>query len=35
MLEWLKRFAWKADIGQKPIAGSNPALSADKALKID
>lgn len=28
MLEWLKRFAWKADIGQKPIAGSNPALSA-------
>ncbi len=28
MLEWLKRHAWKACIGQKPIPGSNPGLSA-------
>jgi hypothetical protein len=26
--EWLKEHAWKVCIGQKPIAGSNPALSA-------
>lgn len=32
MLEWLKRFAWKADIGQKSIAGSNPALSAESEI---
>ena len=32
VLEWLKRHAWKACIRQKCIAGSNPALSADKIL---
>ncbi len=30
MLEWLKRHAWKACIGQKPIPGSNPGLSASR-----
>ena len=28
MAEWLKAHAWKACIGQKPIEGSNPSLSA-------
>ena len=28
MSEWLKEHAWKVCIGQKPIAGSNPARSA-------
>ena len=35
MLEWLKRHAWKACIGQKPIPGSNPGLSADNTLIIN
>jgi hypothetical protein len=26
--EWLKEHAWKVCIGQKPIEGSNPSLSA-------
>ena len=26
--EWLKEHAWKVCIGQKPIGGSNPPLSA-------
>ena len=28
--EWLKEHAWKVCIGQKPIAGSNPAPSANQ-----
>ena len=34
MLEWLKRHAWKACIGQKPIPGSNPGLSAKIAASL-
>ncbi len=32
VLEWLKRHAWKACIRQKCITGSNPVLSARKAV---
>ena len=35
MLEWLKRHAWKACIRQKRIGGSNPPLSAVKALQVE
>ena len=31
MLEWLKRHAWKACKPLKGFAGSNPALSAERA----
>ena len=31
MAEWLKAHAWKVCIPQKGIAGSNPALSAERA----
>ena len=30
MSEWFKEHAWKVCIGLKPIAGSNPALSANR-----
>ena len=33
MLEWLKRHAWKACKRQKRFAGSNPALSAERAME--
>ena len=31
MSEWFKEHAWKVCIGLKLIAGSNPALSAEKS----
>ena len=34
MSEWFKEHAWKACIGRKLIAGSNPALSAEKKARF-
>ena len=34
MSEWFKEHAWKVCIGLKLIAGSNPALSAEKSNRV-
>jgi hypothetical protein len=32
--EWSKALAWKVSMGQKPIEGSNPSVSANKKAPL-
>ena len=35
MAEWSKALAWKVSMGQKPIEGSNPSVSATYTIPRD